>query len=89
MDQPRRTFARPLNSQVIFRFLFRLMLLSAFATMSSQGFGKALAGLLALSAIFCLVTGALRREAILGPVLTHWDEAAAYAFLSRLSLALS
>jgi hypothetical protein len=85
MDQPRRTFARPLNSRVLFRFLFRIMLLSAFATMSSQGFGRAFAGLLALSAIFCLVTGALRCEAILDPVLTHWDEAAAYAFFSHLS----
>ena len=89
MEQPRRTFPHPLNSsQVLVRLLFRLVLLSAFATMSSQGFGKAFAGLLALSAIFCAVSGALRQEAILGPVLTHWDEAAAYAFISRLSLAL-
>lgn len=89
MEQPRQTTARSLNSLALFRFVFRLALLSAFAAMSSQGFGKGFAALLALSAVFCVVTGALRGEPILGPVLTHWDEAAAYALLSRLGAALS
>jgi hypothetical protein len=42
-----------------------------------------------LSAIFCVIVGAMRREAMFGPVLTHWDEAAAYAVIGRLSSALS
>jgi hypothetical protein len=33
---------------------------------------------------FCAVLGAMRREAMLGPVLTHWDEAAAYAVIGCL-----
>jgi len=32
--------------------------------------------------------GAMRREAMFGPVLTHWDEAAAYAVIGRLVSAL-
>lgn len=90
MEQPRRTFLHPLNSsQVLFRFMFRLVLLIAFAAMNSQGFGTAFAALLVLTAVFCAVSGTLRQEAILGPVLTHWDEAAAYAFISRLISAFS
>jgi hypothetical protein len=42
-----------------------------------------------LSAIFCAVAGAVRCEAIFDPVLTHWDEAAAYAVIGRLVSALS
>ena len=38
---------------------------------------------------YAAVSGTLRQEAILGPVLTHWDEAAAYAFISRLISAFS
>ena len=34
---------------------------------------------LALAAIFCSIVGTLRREALLGPQLTHWDEAAVNA----------
>jgi hypothetical protein len=64
---------------VLFRILFRLVLLITFATFGSRGFGQAFAALSALSAVFCTVTGAMRREAIFGPALTHWDEAAVYA----------
>jgi hypothetical protein len=42
-----------------------------------------------LSAIFCAVVGAMRREAMFGPVLTHWDEAAAYAVIGLLVSALA
>jgi hypothetical protein len=31
----------------------------------------------------------MRREAMFGPVLTHWDEAAAYAVIGRLASAFS
>jgi hypothetical protein len=82
MRQPRPTIAHEHDSrQVLFRFLFRLLLLIAFATFGTRGFGTAFSALLAMSAIFCAVAGAMRREEMLGPVLTHWDEAAAYAVL--------
>ena len=90
MEEPRRTIPHQLNSsQVLFRFLFRLVLLSTFATVGTQGYGAAFATLMALSAMFCAVVGAMRQEAIFGPVLTHWDEAAAYAIIGRLAAAVS
>ena len=77
MEKPKPTFPHQLNSsQVLFRFVFRIVLLSALATLGTRGFGTTFATLLALSAIFCAVVGAMRREAMFGPVLTHWDEAA-------------
>jgi hypothetical protein len=84
MDQPRPIIARQLNaSQVLFRFVFRLVLLSAFATFGTHDFSTAFAGLLVLSAIFCAAVGVMRREPIFGPDLTHWDEAATYAVLGH------
>ena len=84
MAQPRPTIPHQLNSsQVLFRFVFRLVLLSAFATFGGQGFGKTFATLLAMSAIFCAIVAAMRGEKIFGPVLTHWDEAATYAVLGH------
>jgi hypothetical protein len=76
------------SSQVLLRFVFRLALLSTFASFGTQGFGTTFAALLTLSATFCAVVGAMRREAMFGPVLTHWDEAAAYAVIGRLVSAL-
>lgn len=72
------------TSQVIVRFMLRLALLSVFANLSTHGFEKSFAALLVMSAIFCVIVGAMRREAMFGPVLTHWDEAAAYAVVDRL-----
>jgi hypothetical protein len=84
MQEPKPTIPYQLNSpQVLFRFVFRLLLLSAFATFSSQGFRTAFAVLLGLSAIYCAIVGAMRREAVFGPTLTHWDEAATYAVMGR------
>ena len=89
MNRP-RPIPQQLNSpQVLWRFALRLVLLSAFASLGTRGFGAAFAALLALSAIFCVIVGAMRREAMFGPVLTHWDEAAAYAVIGRLASALS
>lgn len=73
------------SRQVLFRIVFRLVLLTTLAAFGSQGFGKTFAALLALSAVFCTVTGAMRGEAIFGPTLTHWDEAAVYAVAQHLS----
>jgi hypothetical protein len=86
MQELRPAIPHQLNSrQVLFRAAFRLVLLTCFATFGSQGFGKTFAALLTLSAVFCAVTGAMRREAIFGPTLTHWDEAAVYALAQHLS----
>jgi hypothetical protein len=85
MEDQRPTIPHQLSSsQVLWRFVLRLLLLSTFATFSTQSFGTTLAALLTLSATFCAVLGAMRREAMFGPVLTHWDEAAAYAVIGRL-----
>jgi len=90
MRQPRLTITHALDSrQVLFRFLFRLLLLIAFATFATRGFGTTFSALLAMSAIFCAVAGAMRREQMLGPVLTHWDEAAAYAVLGHVAAVLA
>ena len=71
--------------QVIIRFLLRMVILCVFAALGRQGFGKTLASLLVLSALYCVFTAAIRREAPLAPVLTHFDEAAAYAALAILA----
>ena len=90
MKEPKPTIPHQFNTpQVIFRFLFRFILLTIFATFGTQGFETAFAALLALSAIFYAVVAAMRQEEIFGPVLTHWDEAAAYAIIGRLASALS
>jgi hypothetical protein len=89
MEDQRPTIPHQLSSsQVLWRFVLRLLLLSTFATFSTQGFGTTFAALLTLSATFCAVLGAMRREAMFGPVLTHWDEAAAYAVIGRLVSAI-
>jgi len=90
MPQPRSTIAHaPDSRQVLFRFLFRLLLLIAFATFATRRFGTKFSALLAMSAIFCAVAGAMRREQMFGLALTHWDEAATYAVLAHLSAELS
>lgn len=89
LQEPRPTIPRQFNSkQVLVRFAFRLVLLITCATFGGQGFGLTFAAPLILSAVFCAVMAIMRREAIFGPVLTHWDEAAACAVLGHLSTAL-
>jgi hypothetical protein len=70
--------------QVILRFGLRFVILAAFAAFGAQGFAKNLALILAFAAIFCSVSALMRKEAIFGPVLTHWDEAAAYILVNAL-----
>lgn len=90
MRQPRPTIAHaPDSRQVLFRFVFRLLLLIAFATFATRGLGTTFSALLAMLAIFCAVAGAMRREQVFGPALTHWDEVATYAVLAHLSAGLS
>jgi hypothetical protein len=47
--------------------------------------GKTLEGLLVWAVFYCIFAAAVRREKPFGPVLTHFDEAAAYAVIARLA----
>jgi hypothetical protein len=80
MTHPTSRFPlEPDSGRVLTRFFLRLIILSAFASFSPQGFASSLGALLVLSELFCVVVAAFHREPLLAPVLTHWDEAAAYA----------
>ena len=57
--------------------------------MGTRGFGSAFVALLAMAALFCAIAGAMRREEMFGRVLTHWDEAVAYAVIARIASTLS
>jgi|ERR1700704_3934847 hypothetical protein len=72
------------SAYVLTRFLLRMLILCVFSTLGSHGFGKTLASMLVLAALYCIFAAAIRREAPFGPVLTHFDEAAAYAVVARL-----
>jgi len=72
----------PSSAPVLARFLARLVILVGFAAFSARGMGTTLPALLALAEAFCVVMAAFRREALLGPVLTHWDEAAGYTLVN-------
>ena len=73
------------SAQALTRFFLRLVILSIFAVLGSQGFGKTLEGLLAFAVFYCIFIAAIRREEPFGPVLTHFDEAAAYAVIARMA----
>jgi ABC-type microcin C transport system permease subunit YejB len=77
------------SRQVLFRIIFRLAVLAAFASFGSAAFGKAFAALLTMSAIFCAIVAVMRREAMFGQPLTHWDEAATYVVLGYVIAALA
>lgn len=72
------------STRVLVRFALRVTILVFFAASASVGFGKALAALLWMSIILCAVVGAMRRESLFGPVLSHWDEMVAYAAMFAL-----
>jgi hypothetical protein len=74
--------------QVLARFSMRMIVLSAFAAFGSAGFGKSFVALLWMSGAFSAIVGAFRRERPADVVLNHWDEAAAYAALFSLAIAL-
>jgi hypothetical protein len=67
------------------RFFLRLIILTLFAALSKQGFGKTLQSMLILATIYCAVAAAIRREQPFAPDLTHFDEAAAYAIIADLA----
>jgi hypothetical protein len=89
MTQPKpHASSHPTSHQVLARFLMRLAILGSFATFSSKGFAPALTALLTFATAYCLVMGTYRRESLLGPTLTHFDEAAAYVLAGALILRL-
>ena len=73
------------SAQALTRFFLRLLILSIFEALGSQGFGKTLESLLVLAVFYCIFVAAIRREEPFAPVLTHFDEAAAYAVIARLA----
>lgn len=73
------------SARALTRFFLRLVILSIFAVLGSQGFGKTLEGLLTFAVFYCIFVAAIRREEPFGPVLTYFDEAAAYAVIARLA----
>jgi hypothetical protein len=73
------------SARVLSRFLLRILILAVCATFGRQGFGKTIEQLLILAVCYCVAIGGFRREAPLGPVLTHYDEAAAYGMAAILA----
>lgn len=72
------------STQVIVRFFLRTIILVAFASFASVGFGRGLAALLWMSIILSAVIGIMKREPPFHTALNHWDEAMAYAALFAL-----
>jgi hypothetical protein len=73
------------SAYALTRFFMRLAVFAVFAAFSRQGFGKALASLLILGVVYCVIVAAIRREQPFAPQLTHFDEAAAYAVIADLA----
>jgi hypothetical protein len=73
------------SAQALTRFFLRLIILSGFAAFGPRGFGKTLESLLMFAVLYCIFIAAIRRELPFGPLLTHFDEAAAYAVIARLA----
>ncbi|MGA8004278.1 MAG: hypothetical protein WCA05_21740 [Pseudolabrys sp.] len=72
------------SAQVLTRFFLRLVILSVFAALGHQSFGKTLESMLILAVLYCVFIAAIRRENPFGPLLTHFDEAAAYVVVAQL-----
>ena len=80
-NEPSASATEPLRA--VFRFGLRLLILAAFALASSQPFWAVLTTLLVVAASVSVLLAVMQREPILGADLSHWDEAACYALLSR------
>ncbi|HEY1309824.1 MAG TPA: hypothetical protein VGF02_02660 [Pseudolabrys sp.] len=70
------------SAYALTRFFMRLAIFGVFAALGQQEFAKTLANMLILAVAYCVVAAAIRREQPFGPILTHFDEAAAYAFIA-------
>jgi hypothetical protein len=66
---------------VLIRFWLRIIILAVFASFGSIGFARSFAALLGMSTILSVIIATMKQELPLDPVLTHWDEAAAYGSL--------
>ncbi|WP_439370174.1 hypothetical protein [Bradyrhizobium sp. DASA03120] len=84
MPQSSNTSQALSPARVIARFAVRVVVLGAFAAFGSIGFVRGLATLLWMSIILCAAVAVLRREELLGAVLNHWDECAAFGALFAL-----
>ena len=60
------------SAQALTRFFLRLLILSIFAALGSQGFGKTLEGLLVLAVFYCIFVAAIRREEPFAPALNSF-----------------
>ena len=87
--QPHQTNAANDSIHVFIRFGIRLAILIALAFVAQIGFAQAFPRFLLLAALFCGVWAMFRREPMFGPVLTHWDEAAALIIISRLAVVIT
>ena len=81
MAQLRDTPKELRSFQVLIRFCLRMIILAVFASFGSIGFARSFAALLGMSTILSVIIATMKQELPLGPVLTHWDEAAAYGSL--------
>jgi hypothetical protein len=88
IPDPAVSSERSTSLYVLVRFSMRALILVLFASVSKQGFANALSGMLGLATFYCLFAATFRREAIIGPVLTHFDEAAGYALVAGLAARL-
>jgi len=73
------------SARVLARFLLRMLILAGCASLGRQGFGATIEQLFILATCYCVFIGGIRRETPLGPVLTHYDEAAAYGMAASLA----
>ena len=77
------------STQVLIRFLMRIIILAIFAAFSGVGLGQSLAALFGMSAVLSAAVGILKREPAFDGVLNHWDETVAYAALFCLTNGLN
>jgi hypothetical protein len=69
------------SAQVTSRFLARLAFFGVFALLSRHGLDRMMAYALGVMAIISAIIASVRRETVFAPVLTGWDEAAAYGLI--------
>jgi hypothetical protein len=77
------------STLVLIRFGIRLAILIALAFVPQIGFAQAFPRLLSIAGLFCVLWAAVRREPMLGPTLSHWDEAAVFIVFGWLADAIA
>jgi hypothetical protein len=74
------------SMRVVLRFCVRLALLAALAAIARGGFRSSFPIFLIAGGTFCALWAAFHREQLFSPSLTHWDEAALFVILGKLTL---